>query len=142
MEAYIEMDSHIDQGASALGCVAQNEQPWITVTNRENKRRQRSSQAVTPQQVFIVTPTKPTLRQSRPTVGQPRRPPLPPDDYKVAIRPRGGLQLSKVSPRTLLLTVVLEAQITDEKPDIRVRVDEKQTVLTLSTSSKKNRSRT
>ncbi|KAH9371685.1 hypothetical protein HPB48_022335 [Haemaphysalis longicornis] len=132
-----EMESHIDQDASALGCVAQNEQPWITVTNRANKRRQRSSQAVTPQQQLIVTPTKPTLRQNRPTVRQPRLPPLPADDYKLAIRPRGGLQLSKVSPRTLLLAVIQEAHITDEKPDIRLRVDEKQNVLTLSTSSEK-----
>ncbi|KAH9360852.1 hypothetical protein HPB48_009354 [Haemaphysalis longicornis] len=132
-----EMESHIHQDASSHGCVAQNEQPWITVTNRANKRRKRSSQAFTPQQQLIVTPTKPTLRQNQPTVRQPRLRPLPADDYKLAIRPRGGLQLSKVSPRTLLLAVIQEAHITDEKPDIRLRVDEKQNVLTLSTSSEK-----
>ncbi|KAH9367966.1 hypothetical protein HPB48_022663 [Haemaphysalis longicornis] len=69
------MESHIDQEASALGCEAQNEQPLITVTNRANKRRQRSSQAVTPQQQLIVTLTNPiTLRQNRPTVHQPKLP--------------------------------------------------------------------
>lgn len=132
------METHTDQDASQLTGETQNEHPWITVTNRANKRRQRSSQPITPQQQLLATPTKPTLRQNRPTVRQPRLPPLPADDYKLAIRPRGGLQLSKVSPKTLLVAVLQEAQITDEKPDIRLRVDEKQNVLTLSTSSEQN----
>ncbi|KAH9378218.1 hypothetical protein HPB48_018518 [Haemaphysalis longicornis] len=60
------METHIDQDASALGCEVQNAQPWITVTNSANRRRQRSSKAVTPQQQLIVRPTKRTVRQNRP----------------------------------------------------------------------------
>ncbi|KAH8039538.1 hypothetical protein HPB51_007440 [Rhipicephalus microplus] len=75
------------------------------------------------------------LRQSRPKTRLPRLPPLPAEDYKLAIRPHGGLNLSKVSPKTLLLAVVHAANIRCEKRDIKLRVDENQNVLTISTPS-------
>ncbi|KAL1487068.1 hypothetical protein MTO96_008369 [Rhipicephalus appendiculatus] len=81
------------------------------------------------------TPSEPALRQSRPKTRLPRLPPLPAEDYKIAIRPHGGLNLSKVSPKTLLLAVAHAAKIRSEKPDIKLRVDENQNVLTVSTSS-------
>ncbi|KAH8037175.1 hypothetical protein HPB51_008857 [Rhipicephalus microplus] len=45
------------------------------------------------------------------------------------------LNLSKVSPKTLLLAVAHAAKIRSEKPDIKLRLDENQNVLTISTSS-------
>ncbi|KAH9380354.1 hypothetical protein HPB48_014521 [Haemaphysalis longicornis] len=48
METHIEMESHIDQDASALGCEAQNQQPWIT-------RYQSSKQA--PEEIFASCQT-------------------------------------------------------------------------------------
>ncbi|KAH8024449.1 hypothetical protein HPB51_023959 [Rhipicephalus microplus] len=88
-----------------------------------------------PTQQLPSTPSEPALRQSRPKTRLPRLPPLPAEDYKLAIRPHGGLNLSKVSPKTLLLAVVHAANIRSEKPDIKLRVDENQNVLTISTSS-------
>ncbi|KAH7931919.1 hypothetical protein HPB51_029601 [Rhipicephalus microplus] len=88
-----------------------------------------------PTQQLPSTPSEPYLRQSQPKTRLPRLPPLPAEDYKLAIRPHGGLKLSKVIPKTLLLAVAHAANISSEKPDIKLRVDEIQIVLTISTSS-------
>ncbi|KAH8022574.1 hypothetical protein HPB51_000357 [Rhipicephalus microplus] len=128
------MDTQTSQDADTQVSNDHNANPWITVTKRVNKRRQLQPHTV-PTQRLPSMPSEPALRQSRPKTRLPRLPPLPAGDYKPAIRPHGGLNLSKVSPKTLLLAVVHAANIRSEKPDIKLRVDENQNVLTISTSS-------
>ncbi|KAH8037225.1 hypothetical protein HPB51_009578 [Rhipicephalus microplus] len=128
------MNTHTSQDADTQVSNEHNVNPRITVTKRANERRQLQPHTV-PTQQLPSTPSEPTLRQSRPKTRLPRLPPLPTEDYKLAIRPHGGLNLSKVSPKTLLLAVVHAANIRSEKPDIKLRVDENQNVLTISTSS-------
>ncbi|KAH7932184.1 hypothetical protein HPB51_029468 [Rhipicephalus microplus] len=88
-----------------------------------------------PTQQLPSTPSEPALRHSRPKTRPPRFPPLPAEDHKLAIHSHGVLNLSKVSPKTLLLAVAYAANIRGEKPDIKLRVDENQNVLTISSSS-------
>ncbi|KAL1425083.1 hypothetical protein MTO96_019439 [Rhipicephalus appendiculatus] len=128
------MDTQTSQDADTQASNEHNAQPWITITKRANKRRQLQPHTA-PTQQLPSTPSEPALRQSRPKTRLPRLPPLPAEDYKIAIRPHGGLNLSKVSPKTLLLAVAHAAKIRSEKPDIKLRVDENQNVLTISTSS-------
>ncbi|KAH6936701.1 hypothetical protein HPB50_020905 [Hyalomma asiaticum] len=119
------MDTQTSQDADTQASNEHNAQPWITITKRANKRRQLQPHTV-PTQQLPSTPSEPALRQRRPKTRLPRLPPLPAEDYKLAIRPHGGLNLSKVSPKTLLLAVAHAAKIRSEKPDIKLRVDENQ----------------
>ncbi|KAH8028589.1 hypothetical protein HPB51_017715 [Rhipicephalus microplus] len=127
------MDTQTSQDVDTQASNEHNAHPRITVTKRANKRRQLQPHTV-PTQQLPSTPSEPARRQSRPKTHLPRLPPLPAEDYKLAIRPHGGLNLSKVSPKTLLPVVVHAANIRSEKPDIKLRVDENQNVLTISTS--------
>ncbi|KAH8029095.1 hypothetical protein HPB51_022659 [Rhipicephalus microplus] len=128
------MDTQTSQDADTQASNEHNAHPWITITKRANKRRQLQPHYV-PTQQLRSTPSEPALRQSRPKPRLPGIPPLPAEDYKLAIRPHGGINLSKVSPKTLLLAVAHAANIRSEKPDIKLRVDKNQNVLTISTSS-------
>ncbi|KAH7951561.1 hypothetical protein HPB52_010326 [Rhipicephalus sanguineus] len=131
------MDTHASQDVATFEEVDEeehNEEPWITITKRANKRRKLQTH-IAPKQQLPSTPSEPVPRQSRPKTRLPRMPPLPAEDYKIAIRPHGGLHLSKVNPRTLLVAVAQEAKIPSEKPNIQLRVDENQNVLTISTPS-------
>ncbi|KAH8021798.1 hypothetical protein HPB51_017108 [Rhipicephalus microplus] len=128
------MDTQTSQDADAQVSNEHNANPWITVTKRANKSRQLQRHTVATQQLPSM-PSEPALCQSRPKTRLPRLPPLPAEEYKLAIRPHGGLNLSKVSPKTLLLAVVHAANMRSEKPDIKLRVDENQNVLTISSSS-------
>ncbi|KAH9362636.1 hypothetical protein HPB48_001267 [Haemaphysalis longicornis] len=83
---------------------------WITVTSRAQRRRMKS-QAITP--TTTLTPPKSDLRPSR-SPRKPKLPPLPADDYKLAIRPRNGLPLSKVSPMALSDCILREANLQPE----------------------------
>lgn len=104
---------------------------WITVTTRAQRRRMKS-QAITP--AMTLTPPKSDLRPSRPP-RKPKLPPLPANDYKLAIRPRNGLPLSKVSPMALSDCILREANLQSEGTTIRVRIDENQNILIVSTPS-------
>ncbi|KAH6941068.1 hypothetical protein HPB50_012975 [Hyalomma asiaticum] len=128
------MDTQTSQDADTQASKEHNAQLWITITKRANKRRQLQPHTA-PTQQLPSTPSEPALRQSRPKTRLPRLPPLPAEDYKLSIRSHGGLNQSKVSPKTLLLAVAHAAKIHSEKPDIKLRVDENQNVLTISTSS-------
>ncbi|KAH8024949.1 hypothetical protein HPB51_002363 [Rhipicephalus microplus] len=128
------MDTQTSQDADTQASNEHNAHPWITVTKRANKRTQLQSHIV-PTQQLPSTPSEPALRQSRPKTRLPRLPPLPAEDYNLAIRPHGGLNMSKVSPKTLLLTVDHAANIRSEKPNIKLRIHKNQNVLTISTSS-------
>ncbi|KAM7285300.1 hypothetical protein ISCGN_032252 [Ixodes scapularis] len=67
--------------------------PWIKVTSRAIRRKTRASLAT---QTLNLSPPKPALRPSR-LVLKAKPTPLPADDFKLAIRPRNGLVLSKLS---------------------------------------------
>ncbi|KAH8009512.1 hypothetical protein HPB51_018158 [Rhipicephalus microplus] len=121
------MDTQTSQDADTQARNEPNAHPWITITEKANKRRQLQPHTV-PTQQLPSTPSEPTLRQSRPKTHLPRLPPLAAKDYKLAIRPNDGLNLSKVS-------LARAANIRSEKPDIKLCVDENQNVLTISTSS-------
>ncbi|KAH9377298.1 hypothetical protein HPB48_020335 [Haemaphysalis longicornis] len=100
--------------------------PWIEVTSRSQRRKM--------QQLPTTTPLKPALRQSH-VARKPKTLPLPADDYKLAIRPRNGLQLSKVSPMDLTKAIAREANLRCGIAEIKIRIDEEQNVLIVSTPS-------
>ncbi|KAG0423216.1 hypothetical protein HPB47_001005, partial [Ixodes persulcatus] len=110
----------------------ENTEPWITVTKRARRRGQQPRSTTPP---LPLPPLKPALQQSRPKVRKPRPPPLPADDFKLAIRPRNGLQLNKVSPGKLVDAIALAAQLQIGATEFKVRLDADQNILVLSTSS-------
>ncbi|KAH8020697.1 hypothetical protein HPB51_002646 [Rhipicephalus microplus] len=128
--------------ASVSGSVAADEKHSLPSRSTDHMMDTQTSQDAdtqlqphtVPTQELPSTPSEPAPRQSQPKTRLPRLPPLPAEDYKLAIRPHGGLNLSKVSPKMLLLAVTHEANIRSEKPDIKLCVDENQNVLTISTS--------
>ncbi|KAH8037541.1 hypothetical protein HPB51_013331 [Rhipicephalus microplus] len=128
------MNTHTSQDAVTQASNEHNAHPLITITKRANKRRQLQPNTVQTQQL-PSTPSEPALRQCRPKTRLPRLPPLPAEDYNLAIRPHGGLILSKVSPKTLLLAVAHAANIRRGKPVIKLRVYENPNGLTISTLS-------
>ncbi|KAH7948828.1 hypothetical protein HPB49_002692 [Dermacentor silvarum] len=94
-EASEDEDMEIRESQGLLPAAEENEEhnePWINVTSRARRRRLQT-RSTTPQ--LSQTPTKPVLCQRRPAMSKPRQPPLPADDYKLAVRPRNGLQLNK-----------------------------------------------
>ncbi|KAM7306491.1 hypothetical protein ISCGN_010194 [Ixodes scapularis] len=110
----------------------ENTEPWITVTKRARRRGQQPRSTTPP---LPLPPLKPALHQSRPKVRKPRPPPLPADDFKLAIRPRNGLQLNKVSPGKLVDAIALAAQLQIGATEFKVRLDADQNILVLSTPS-------
>ncbi|KAH8020472.1 hypothetical protein HPB51_002116 [Rhipicephalus microplus] len=131
--AWTERRPALQRMASVSGSVAADKKHSLPSRSTDHMMDTQTSQDADTQ--LPSTPSEPALHQSRPKTRLPRLPPLPAEDYKLAIRPHGGLNLSKVSPKTLLLAVVHAANIRSEKPDIKLRVDENQNVLTISTSS-------
>ncbi|EEC05522.1 hypothetical protein IscW_ISCW018005 [Ixodes scapularis] len=86
----------------------ENTEPWITVTKRARRRGQQPRSTTPP---LPLPPLKPALHESRPKVRKPRLPPLPADDFKLAIRPRNGLQLNEVTPGKLVDAIAFAAQL-------------------------------
>ncbi|KAH8008988.1 hypothetical protein HPB51_008559 [Rhipicephalus microplus] len=82
------MDTQTSQDTDMKVSNEHNAHSWITVTKRANKRRQLQPHTV-PNQQLPSTPSEPALRQSRPKTRLPSLPPLPAEDYKLAIRPHG-----------------------------------------------------
>ncbi|KAH7934085.1 hypothetical protein HPB49_021278 [Dermacentor silvarum] len=102
-EASEDEDTEIRESQGLLPAAEENEEdnePWINVTSRARRRRLQT-RSTAPQ--LSRTPRKPVLRQSRPAMRKPRQPPLPADDYKLAVRPRNSLQLNKPSSAVLPL---------------------------------------
>ncbi|KAH9370268.1 hypothetical protein HPB48_007395 [Haemaphysalis longicornis] len=100
--------------------------PWIEVTSRSHRHKM--------QHLPTTTPLKPALRQGH-VSRKPKTLPLPVDDYKLAIRPRNGLQLNKVSPMDLMKAIAREANLQCGIAEIKIRIDEEQNVLIVSTLS-------
>ncbi|KAH8038156.1 hypothetical protein HPB51_024296 [Rhipicephalus microplus] len=86
------MDMQTSQDANRQASNEHNAHP--SITKRANKRRQLQPHTV-PTQQLPSTPSEPTLRQSRPKMRLPRLPLLLAEDYKLAIRLHGGLNVSK-----------------------------------------------
>ncbi|KAH7965808.1 hypothetical protein HPB49_011247 [Dermacentor silvarum] len=134
-EASEDEDMEIRESQGLLPAAEENEQdnePWINVTSRARRRRLQK-RSTTPQ--LSQTPPKPALRQSRPAMRKPRQPPLPADDYKLAVRPRNGLQLNKVSPGKLVDAITNEAKLQIGYTGFKIRIDEDQNILVLGTAS-------
>ncbi|XP_070397307.1 uncharacterized protein [Dermacentor albipictus] len=128
-------DMEIRESQGLLPAAGENEEdsePWINVTSRARRRRLQT-RSTTPQ--LSRTPPKPVLRHSRPAMRKPRQPPLPADDYKLAVRPRNGLQLNKVSPGKLVDAITNEAKLQIGSTGFKIRIDEDQNILVLSTAS-------
>ncbi|KAH7960103.1 hypothetical protein HPB49_016960 [Dermacentor silvarum] len=134
-EASEDEDMEIRESQGLLPAAEENEEdsePWINVTSRARRRRLQT-RSTTPQ--LSQTPPKPVLRQSRPVMRKPRQPPLPADDYKLAVRPRNGLQLNKVSPGKLVDAITNEAKLQIGSTGFKIRIDEDRNILVLSTAS-------
>ncbi|KAG0419786.1 hypothetical protein HPB47_003874 [Ixodes persulcatus] len=128
-----DMETRETQEASPAGEENnENTEPWITVPKRARRRGQQPRSTTPP---LPLPPLKPVLHQSRPKVRKSRPPPLPADDFKLAIRPRNGLQLNKVSPGKLVDAIALTAQLQIGATEFKVRLDADQNILVLSTPS-------
>ncbi|XP_070382496.1 uncharacterized protein [Dermacentor albipictus] len=128
-------DMEIRESQGLLPAAEENKEdnePWINVTSRARRRRLQT-RSTTPQ--LSPTPPKPVLRHSRPAMRKTRQPPLPADDYKLAVRPRNGLQLNKVSPGKLVDAITNAAKLQIGSTGFKVRIDEDQNILVLSTAS-------
>ncbi|KAH9368454.1 hypothetical protein HPB48_012616 [Haemaphysalis longicornis] len=103
--------------------------PWIEVVRRSLRRRPPSPSKSTPE-----SPPTPALRH-RPSTRQPRQPPLPSDDFKIGIRPRNGLQLSRADPISLTASIAREIGLPTTPAPFQLRVGAEQNVIVVSTPS-------
>lgn len=101
---------------------------WILNVSRAQRRKAKVSDTKNQN----LTPARPILRPSIHNA-KPKPPPLPKDDYKLVIRPKEGLALAKLSPAQLSEALLQEAKLTWREADLRIRVDETQNILTVST---------
>ncbi|KAH7971153.1 hypothetical protein HPB49_019609 [Dermacentor silvarum] len=62
-------------------------------------------------------------------------PPLLADDYKLAVRPRNGLQPNKVIPGKLVDAITNEGKLEIGSTGWKIRIDEDQNILVQSTAS-------
>lgn len=97
----------------------------------KSAKRRNKANATTTQQPED-SPTKPALKSRRET-SRPKPPPLPQEDYKLVMRPKNGLGLGSVSPALLAESILNAAQLSWREAEIRVRIDGKQNILTVST---------
>ncbi|KAH9368955.1 hypothetical protein HPB48_001023 [Haemaphysalis longicornis] len=130
-----DVDDMDQQPSEAFFCTKEDDEnntaPWIEVTRRAQRKKQNST---TPD--AGTTPLKPAMKPTRnpsQVSRKPRPPPLPENDYKMVIRPRNGLALSKVSPYTLASCILHEAKLTWREADLKIRTNEAQNILVVST---------
>ncbi|KAH9379057.1 hypothetical protein HPB48_001342 [Haemaphysalis longicornis] len=103
--------------------------PWIEVVRRSLRRRPPSTSKSAPE-----SPPTPALRH-RPSTHQPWQPPLPSDGFKIGIRPRNGLQLSRADPITLTASIAREIGLPTTPARFQLRVRAEQKVIVVSTPS-------
>ncbi|KAH9372711.1 hypothetical protein HPB48_004215 [Haemaphysalis longicornis] len=94
-----DVDNMDQQFSKAFFCTKEDDEkntaPWIEVTRRAQRKEENST---TPD--AGTTPLKPAMKPTRNATlvsRKPRPPLLPENDYKMVIRPRNGLALSKIS---------------------------------------------
>ncbi|KAH9379742.1 hypothetical protein HPB48_011672 [Haemaphysalis longicornis] len=103
--------------------------PWIEVVRRSLRRRTPPPSKPAPE-----SPLPPALRH-HPSTRQPRQPPLPTDDFKIGIRPRNGLQLSRADPISLTASIAREIGLPTSPAPFQLRVGAEQNVIVVSTPS-------
>ncbi|KAH7958346.1 hypothetical protein HPB49_000954 [Dermacentor silvarum] len=133
-EASEDEDMEIRE-SRGLRPAAENEddnEPCINVTSRGRRRRLQTRSTMAQ---LSRPPPKLVLRQSRPAMRKPRQPSLPADDYKLAVPPRNGQQLNKVSPGKLVEAITNEAKVQIGSTGFKVRIDEDQNIVVMSTAS-------
>lgn len=104
-----------------------SKEEWIEIVSRAQRRKQKASSAT-----LRVTPNHSSAGPST-TTSKPKPPPFPKDDYKLVIRPKEGLSLTKLNPAKLAGAILHESRLTWREADIRIRVEETQNIITAST---------
>ncbi|KAM7299549.1 uncharacterized protein ISCGN_020115 [Ixodes scapularis] len=106
---------------------------WIDVVSKhskkKNKRMYEGNDKVKPTPLSVDTKTTAVK-----PVSLPRPPALPMDDYKMVIRPKDGLDLKKYHVSTLSDSILAAAKLMWKQAELRIRVDEEQNIITISTS--------
>ncbi|KAH9371040.1 hypothetical protein HPB48_003986 [Haemaphysalis longicornis] len=103
--------------------------PWIEVVRRSLRRR-----TPPPSKSALESPLPAALRH-RPSTRQPRQPPIPTDDFKIGIRPRNGLQLSRADPISLTASIAREIGLPTLPAPFQLHVGAEQNVIVVSTPS-------
>lgn len=129
------MESDITDQEGQQPATKNPDDDFIEVVSRSQRRRQRG----------IITPSAPTvglppaqaqaasLMQTRKPTFRPQ--PLPRDDYKLVLRPQGGLRLRDVEYAEIALALLNAINATWRKANLRLRIDSIQNTATISTPS-------
>ncbi|CAN7980543.1 unnamed protein product [Ixodes pacificus] len=106
---------------------------WIDVVSKhskkKNKRMYEGNDKVKPTPLSVDTKTTAVK-----PVSLPRPPALPIEVYKMVIRPKDGLDLKKYHVSTLSDSILAAAKLMWKQAELRIRVDEEQNIITISTS--------
>lgn len=102
---------------------------WKNVRNRQRSLQEPPTNSTVENRRF----------QKPPRRGPPATP-LPPDDIKIVLRPRGGLDLRKVTPAALADTVLQAAQI-PQNPQDQLRIRPTPNYIIVSTPSEERAER-
>ncbi|KAH9379992.1 hypothetical protein HPB48_000784 [Haemaphysalis longicornis] len=103
--------------------------PCIPYTNQAIHNKRQASLAA---QTRIVTPPTSGLRPS-PQARKPQPPTLPSDSFKLAIRPRNSVVLSKVSPIVFSTCILQGAKLRSLDTGMKIRINEDQNIHVAST---------
>lgn len=103
---------------------------WIEVVTRAQRRRERK-----PNPAVGLTAQPTTTKPSLTPKFAPRPAPLPRDDYKLVLRPQGGLKIAQLDLAEVSLALLNAIQSTWRQTNLRVRYDMVQNTATISTPS-------
>lgn len=103
----------------------------IEIFCRAQRRKQKASSAT-----LGVTPNH-SLAAPSTTTSKPKPTTLPKDNYKLVIRPKEGLSLTKLNLAKLAGAILHESRLTWREADIRIRVEETQNIITVNTPHQK-----
>lgn len=122
-----EMHVAVDEDEDSSIESPPNSNRWIVV-----RRRHRAFASVVPPK---HSPATDNIRKSPSPPGRqfvPPQSPLPPSDIKIVLRPRGGLNLSRISPLELAALLQLQAQLPPNRED-QLRLHYQSNFIVLST---------
>ncbi|KAH9377813.1 hypothetical protein HPB48_020409 [Haemaphysalis longicornis] len=101
---------------------------WIDVVKRAQRRRQRKAAHEVAVTTSTAAPSQQPLRRSAPKPS-----PFPRDDYKLVLRPQGGLKIADVDWAEISLGLLNSVNFTWRQANLKVRFDAKQNTATIST---------
>lgn len=107
-----------------------NNSDWINVVTKAQRRRLRKTNNEVGLTAASSTPSSPLIRKATP---RPR--PLPQDDFKLVLRPQGGLKLANVEMAEISLALLNTINFTWRQANLKVRLDAVQNIVTISTPS-------